>query len=52
VTDTTPDPEPGEVTYFLTAVTSPQGERRMGRKVGGGVLSGRSASTLPTCVGE
>jgi hypothetical protein len=50
VTDTTPDPDHGEVTYFLTSVTSPTGETRMGRKVEAGVLSGRDPTALPDCV--
>lgn len=49
VPDTTPDPDPGEVTWLLTAVTSPTGETRMGRKVEAGVLSGRDPLRLPEC---
>lgn len=47
-TDTTPTPQPGEGTYFLTSVTR-AGETRLGRKAESGVLAGRDPGTLPVC---
>ena len=48
VTDTLPNPAPGQGRYYVTAVTY-QGQRRSGRKSSGGALSGRDATALPTC---
>ena len=47
--DTVPDPPVGETVYFVTAVTSPLGETRFGRKAQNGVLTGRDPTVLPAC---
>jgi len=48
VEDTLPTPAPGTGRYYVTAVTH-LGQRRFGRKAGGGVLTGRDPSALPGC---
>ena len=48
VADTLPTPGVGQGYWYLTAVNY-QGEARIGRKAGGGVLSGRDSSVLPGC---
>jgi hypothetical protein len=49
VTDTLPDPGPGETRYYLTAVSSGI-DQRAGRTRLAGNLVGRAASSLPPCV--
>ena len=46
--DTSPCPTPGRANYIVTAVTSGS-QRRYGRKLIAGVLSGRDPALLPSC---
>lgn len=49
VTDTLPDPVPGEVRYYVTVVSSGT-EKRAGRRRQAGGLSGRASASLPPCI--
>lgn len=48
VADPLPDPAPGTGRYYVTAVNY-QGQRRYGRKLTNGALSGRDPAVLPGC---
>ncbi len=48
VTDTLPDPGPGEIYWYVTAVNH-QGEVRFGRESAGDILRGRDPGLLPVC---
>jgi hypothetical protein len=48
VADTSPQPSPGYANYIVTAVTSGS-QRRYGRKLIAGVISGRDPALLPGC---
>jgi hypothetical protein len=48
VADTSPQPPPGAANYTVTAVTSGT-QRRYGRKLINGVMSGRDPALLPGC---
>ena len=46
--DTSPTPTPGAANYIVTAVTNGT-QRRYGRKLINGVMSGRDPALLPGC---
>jgi hypothetical protein len=48
VADTSPQPSPGAANYTVTAVTNGK-QRRYGRKLIAGVMSGRDPAMLPGC---
>ena len=48
VVDTSPQPTPGVANYIVTAVTNGT-QRRYGRKLTNGVMSGRDPALLPAC---
>ena len=48
VADTSPAPTPGAANYTVTAVTNGT-QRRYGRKLINGVMSGRDPAMLPGC---